>query len=303
MRNQTVINWMLLLLLGLIWGSSFLGVSLSLQSFGPITVAAIRVSIAAIVLTSISFYLGHRLPSTKTATGRKIWPHGFGMAIFTNAVPFTLLSWAQLHVSSGYAGITMAVVPLLVLPLSHFFLPGERLSRQKIFGFGVGFAGVVILIGPAQILESGGGDIENIARIAAVLASFCYAIGSIITRLAPSGPQMAFSSAALIMAATMLVPVALIVEGVPDVPSQAALLGVLYLGLFPTALATVILVYVIKAAGPPFLSLVNYQVPIWAVIIGMVVLNETLPGQFVWALGLILIGLGVSQAKLWRSRP
>ncbi len=303
MRNQAVINWMLLLFLGLIWGSSFLGVSLSLESFGPITVAAIRVSIAAIILTSISFYLGHRLPSTKTATGRKIWRHGFGMAIFTNAVPFTLLSWAQLHVSSGYAGITMAVVPLLVLPLSHFFLPGERLSRQKVLGFGVGFAGVVILIGPAQILETGGSDIENIARIAAVLASFCYAIGSIITRLAPSGPQMAFSSAALILAASMLVPVALIVEGVPDVPTQSALFGVLYLGLFPTALATVILVYVIKSAGPPFLSLVNYQVPVWAVIIGMVVLNETLPGQFVWALGLILIGLGVSQAKLWRSRP
>lgn len=303
MRNQAVINWMLLLFLGLIWGSSFLGVKLSLESFGPITVAAIRVTIAAIILTSISFYMGHGLPSTNTATGRKIWRHGFGMAIFTNAVPFTLLSWAQIHVSTGYAGITMAVVPLLVLPLSHFFIPGERLSPQKTFGFAVGFAGVVILIGPAQILESGGGDIENIARIACVIASFCYATGSIITRLAPSGPQMAFSSAALLLAAAMLVPVALIVEGFPDAPTQSALLGVLYLGLFPTALATVILVYVIKAAGPPFLSLVNYQVPVWAVVIGMVVLNETLPGQFVWALGLILIGLGVSQAKIWRSRP
>ena len=303
MRNQAVINWMLLLFLGLIWGSSFLGVKLSLDSFGPITVAAIRVTIAAIILTSISFYMGHGLPATNTATGRKIWRHGFGMAIFTNAVPFSLLSWAQIHVSSGYAGITMAVVPLLVLPLSHFFLPGERLSPQKTFGFGVGFVGVVILIGPAQILESGGGDIENIARIACVIASFCYATGSIITRLAPHGPQMAFSSAALLLAAAMLVPVALIVEGFPDAPTQSALLGVLYLGLFPTALATVILVYVIKAAGPPFLSLVNYQVPVWAVVIGMVVLNETLPGQFVWALGFILIGLGVSQAKIWRSRP
>lgn len=303
MRNQAVINWMLLLSLGFIWGGSFLGVKLSLDSFGPIAIAAIRVSIAAVVLTSISFYMGHGLPSTSTATGRKIWRHGLGMAIFANAIPFSLLSWAQIHVSSGYAGITMAVVPLLVLPLSHFFLPGERFSPQKIFGFAVGFAGVVILIGPAQILESGGGDIENIARIACVLASFCYAIGSIITRLTPSGPQMAFSSAALLMASAMLVPAALIFEGVPQVPSQTALLGVLYLGLVPTALATAILVYVIKAAGPPFLSLVNYQVPVWAVIIGMVVLSETLPGQFVWALGLILIGLGVSQAKLWRSRP
>lgn len=303
MRNQAVVNWLLLLLLGLLWGASFLGVSMALTGFGPITIAAIRVAIAAAVLTTISFKMGHGLPTTRTFTGRKIWRHGFGMALFTNAIPFSLLSWAQIHVSSGYAGITMAVVPLLVLPLSHFFIPGERLSKQKTLGFGVGFIGVIVLIGPAQILESGGGDIENIARITCVIASCCYAIGSIITRLAPHGPQMAFSSAALLIASAMLIPVALIVEGIPAMPNQIALFGVLYLGLFPTALATVILVYVIKAAGPPFLSLVNYQVPVWAVIIGMVVLNETLPGQFVWALGLILIGLGVSQARIWRSRP
>lgn len=303
MRNQVVVNWLLLLALGFIWGASFLGVSMALTGFGPITVAAIRIAIAAAVLTAVSFKMGHGLPTTKTDTGRKIWRHAFGMALFTNAIPFSLLSWAQLHVTSGYAGITMAVVPLLVLPLSHFFIPGERLSPQKTFGFGVGFIGVVVLIGPAQILASGGGDIENIARMVCVLSSCCYAIGSIITRLAPNGPQMAFSSAALLIASVLLVPVALIFEGIPAMPNQTALFGVLYLGLFPTALATVILVYVIKAAGPPFLSLVNYQVPVWAVVIGMVVLNETLPGQFVWALGLILIGLGVSQAKLWKSRP
>lgn len=303
MRNQAVVNWLLLLALGFIWGASFLGVSMALTGFGPITVAAIRIAVAAAVLTAVSFKMGHGLPTTKTDTGRKIWRHAFGMALFTNAIPFSLLSWAQLHVSSGYAGITMAVVPLLVLPLSHFFIPGERLSRQKTFGFSIGFAGVFVLIGPAQILASGGGDIENIARITCVMSSCCYAIGSIITRLAPNGPQMAFSSAALLIASIILIPVALIFEGIPAMSNQTALFGVLYLGLFPTALATVILVYVIKAAGPPFLSLVNYQVPVWAVVIGMVVLNESLPGQFVWALGLILIGLGVSQAKLWKSRP
>ncbi|MEO1918767.1 MAG: EamA family transporter [Paracoccaceae bacterium] len=303
MRNQAAINWILLLLLGLIWGSSFLAVSKALTGFGPITIAAIRVGIAAVTLTGISFFMGHGLPSTSDTTGRKIWRHAFGMAIFTNAIPFSLLSWAQIHVSSGYAGITMAVVPLLVLPLSHFFIPGERLSRQKTLGFGVGFIGVIVLIGPAQILQSGGSDIANIARIICVIASCCYAVGSIITRLAPNGPQMAFSSAALILAAAMLIPVALIVEGVPNAPNQAALLGLLYLGFFPTALATVVLVYVIKAARPPFLSLVHYQIPVWAAVIGKVVLNETLPGQFVWALGLILVGLGVSQDKIWRSQP
>lgn len=298
MRNTSIVIWALMVFLGLLWGASFLGVKLALDSFGPITVAAIRVTIAAVILTAISYAMGHGLPSRATPDGRKTWRHAFGMAIFTNAVPFSLLSWAQIHVTSGYAGITMAVVPLLVLPLSHFFIPGESLSRQKTLGFMIGFAGVVVLIGPAKILESGGGDIENIARLACIIASFCYAIGSIITRLSPKGPQMAFSSAGLILAAIMLIPTALIFEGVPTMPSTTALIGVVYLGLFPTALATVLLVYIIKAAGPPFLSLVNYQVPVWAVVIGMIVLDEALPGQFVWALGLILLGLAVSQIKL-----
>lgn len=300
MRNTSVVIWGMLALLGLIWGASFLGVAFALEGFGPITVAAIRVAIAAVLLTSISFAMGYGLPTRKTVDGRKIWRHAFGMALFTNAIPFTLLSWAQLHVTSGYAGITMAVVPLLVLPLSHFFIPGERLSRQKTFGFAIGFAGVVVLIGPADILASGGGEVENIARIACIIASFCYAIGSIITRLAPQGAQMAFSSSALILATVMLVPTALIFEGIPAAPNLASILGVLYLGLFPTALATVILVYIIKAAGPPFLSLVNYQVPVWAVVIGMIVLNEALPRAFIWALGLILLGLAISQIRLRR---
>lgn len=302
MQNPGVFNWLLLLLLGLLWGASFLGISYALHGFGPLTIAAIRITIAAVIITVIGQIIGHGLPDSKTAAGRKTWRHAAGMGLFSNVIPFSLLSWGQLHVSSGYAGITMAVVPLLVLPLSHFFIPGERLTKVKTFGFAIGFIGVVILIGPAQILQSGGGDIENIARLACVLASCCYAIGAIITRLSPATPLLAFSSAALIIAALVLVPVALLVEGVPaNIPADAWF-GVLYLGIFPTALATIILVYVINSAGPPFLSLVNYQVPVWAVVIGMVVLSEALPGQFIWALGLILAGLAVSQAHLWWKR-
>lgn len=295
MTNPGTLNWTLLILLGLIWGGSFLGVEMALEGFGPITIAAIRVTLAAVIISIVAAAMGHKLPSTHTATGRKIWRHALGMALFSNVIPFSLLSWGQLHVSSGYAGITMAVVPLLVLPLSHFFVPGQRLTQMKTIGFLIGFVGVVVLIGPAQILETGGGDIENLARLACVLASCCYAIGAIVTRLSPQGPLLGFSSAALIFATIILVPVALFFEGMPSAPNMNALLGVAYLGLFPTALATVMLVFIVKSAGPPFLSLVNYQVPIWAVVIGMVVLDEALPGAFIWALGLILAGLAVSQ--------
>ncbi len=295
MTRPGLLQWSLLLALGMIWGASFLGVEKALESFPPTTIAALRIALAAVILTGASFAMGIGLPKD-----RRTWLFAFGMGLFSNAMPFTLLSWGQQYVTSGYAGITMAVVPLLVLPLSHFLIPGMRLTPIKALGFGIGFIGVVVLIGPARILQSGGGDIENIARIACVLASMCYAIGAVLTRLAPAGEAMAFSAAALLMGALVAVPIALVVNGVPAAPTLPALAGMLYLGVFPTALATIMLVFIVKTAGPPFLSLVNYQVPIWAVIIGMVVLKEALPSSFIWALGLILAGLAVAQIKLRR---
>lgn len=287
-----LLQWSLLLALGMIWGASFLGVEKALESFAPITIAALRIALAAVILTGASYAMGIGLPKD-----RRTWLFAFGMGLFSNAIPFTLLSWGQQYVTSGFAGITMAVVPLLVLPLSHFLIPGMRLTRIKAVGFSIGFIGVVVLIGPARILQSGGGDIENIARIACVVASMCYAIGSVLTRLAPKGEAMAFSAAALITGSLIALPIALAVEGMPTAPTLPALAGMLYLGIFPTALATIMLVFIVKTAGPPFLSLVNYQVPIWAVIIGMVVLKEELPSSFIWALGLILAGLAVAQIK------
>lgn len=301
MENRGIFAWILLILLGMIWGGSFMAVALALPDFGPITIAAIRIAMGAALVTAISFAIGHGLPDRRTAEGRKTYLFAFGMAMFSNAIPFTLLSWGQLHVSSGYAGITMAVVPLLVLPLSHFLIPGERLSGVKILGFIIGFVGVVILIGPRSILESGGSDVENIARLACVLASCCYAFGSIFTRLSPRGPLLAFSSAALIFASLVMIPFALIIEGIPEAASMTSWIAVLYLGIFPTALATAILVYVVKTSGPSFLSLVNYMVPVWAVLFGLTFLSEKLPTQFVGALGLILVGLAISQFGKRRS--
>ena len=300
--SPSPLAWALLCLLGLIWGASFLGVEMALTGFGPLTVAALRITTAAIILIAVAMIRGDGLPPTDSPRGRRIWLHCLGMAVFSNALPFSLLSWGQEHVTSGYAGITMAVVPLLVLPLAHFFVPGERLTTRKGFGFIVGFVGVVLLTGPGAVIGAVNDDLVGLARIACVTASASYACGAIVTRLAPSGPYLSFAAAGLLLASFIIVPVALLVEGVPAWPDMPALLGVLYLGIFPTALATVLLVYVIQSAGPTFMSLVNYQVPVWAILIGMVLLDETLPPQFIGALALILAGLAVSQARLVR-RP
>ncbi len=288
--------WLMLLFLGVIWGASFMGSKMALTGFGPLTVAAGRISIGALLLTSIAYAMGRKLPGFSTGTERRIWLHCLGMAIASNALPFTLLSWGQLHVSSGFAGITMAVVPLLVLPLAHFLIPGDAMSRRKFIGFLIGFSGVMVLIGPAAFGNSGA-ELENLARLACIAAACCYATGSIITRLCPPTSVMGFSSAALLLASLIMIPLALYVEGTPALPDATALSGILYLGIMPTAVATVLLVQVINSAGPTFLVLVNYQVPIWAVIFGVLLLDEALPSQFIGALSLILLGLAVSQAR------
>ncbi len=291
-------NWALLSFLGLVWGGSFPAVEVALDGFGPLFIAAARISIAAVMLLAIAWRAGHGLPRMRAPTGRRIWLHALGMAIFTNALPFALLSWGQQYVTSGFAGITMAVVPLVVLPLAHFLVPGEAMTPRKGLGFAVGFVGVVILIGPQSLLLTSGATLEPIARLACLGATVCYALGSIITRLSPPVSQLSFSAASLAIAAVIMVPVALLFEGLPAAPVPAdAWAAIAYLGLIPTALATVILVRIIRDAGPSFMSLVNYQVPVWAALMGVVFLSEQLPTRFVAALGLILAGLAVSQAR------
>jgi len=137
------------------------------------------------------------------------------------------------------------------------------------------------------------------AQFACVAASCCYAIGSIITRLCPPVSTVSYAACGLMLGGLMLVPPAILIEGIPQSPDIMAIAGVGYLALFPTAVATILLTIVVRRAGPPFLSLVNYQVPVWAVIIGATVLGEALPGHFLMALGIILGGLFISQ---WRPR-
>lgn len=295
------LDWLMLAVLGLIWGGSFLGVSVALEGFGPLTVAAARIVLGALALIAASYASGVGLPSLSTPTGKRIWLHCFGFAIFTNALPFSLLSWAQQFVTSGFAGITMAVVPLFVLPLAWLILK-ESMTPRKVFGFLLGFTGVVVLIGPSA-LGGLGTATENIARIACVGASLCYAIGTMITRTAPTGPLLSYSAGGLLLGAILIVPIALIAEGMPTNAPLPQWLALVYLGIFPTAIATLLLVKVISSAGPTFLSLVNYQVPVWAVIFGIVFLGETLPPSFATALLLILAGLAIAQAKAKRFRP
>jgi drug/metabolite transporter (DMT)-like permease len=291
-------NWLRVIALSIIWGASFMNVKIALTGFGPFTIAALRITIAAVALTAIARVMGQSLPRS-----RRIWAHAVGFGFFSNALPFSLLGFGQQHVASGFAGITMAAVPLFTLLLAARFVPGERLTLPKIVGLGLGIAGVATLIGP-RALATSGAELETLARLACVASTLSYATGAIITRRCPPVPMIAFSAAGLLAAGVMILPVALIHDGWPHFAAAGplAIASVLYLGLFPTALATLLLVTVIQSAGPTFLTQSNYQVPLWSVLFGTVLMGERLPASFLAALVLILAGLAITNAPIWRNK-
>ncbi len=292
-QNPGLLNWILLISLGLIWGAAFLSVRVALDGFGPVTVAALRVSIAALVLLSIAPLMGQGL---RTIPSRRAWHFVAVVGVGATALPFLLLAWGQQFVASAFAGVAMGAVPLLVLPLVYLFSPEEGIGPRRIIGMGLGFVGMALLVGPGA-MDSSGDPQELWGRLACLSAAGCYAIGSVTTRRAPAMPPLAFAAGGLLCASLVLLPLALLLEGLPESWPLRPTLGLLYAALLPTGLAAVIRVRIITTAGSLFMSLVSYMVPVFSVVLGVSLLGEQLPPQLYIALAIILIGILLSQMR------
>jgi len=281
-------DWYAVILLGVIWGGTFMVVSLALRGYGPITVACARVTLGAVALVTLAMVMGKKMPPANP----QLWAHLIPIGVLTTALPFTLLSWGQKYVPSAFAGVSMAAVPLFVLPLAHFFA-GETLTPRKAVGFGLGFAGTLILLG-AEIF-AGGALVEP--RLACIGAAFCYACASVLTRRCPPIDPVTLAATALAIGAVPLVTAMLLVEGVPQWQPGIPGISIIVLGLIPTAFATLVRVAVIRSAGSGFMTMTGYQVPVWSMVFGAAVLGEALPLRFFAALVLILAGVVISQQK------
>lgn len=291
--------WAALLALGVIWGGSFTAVGFAVAALPPLGVASGRLVVAALLLLPLAYAFGPGLPRFSGRAGRRVWLSALGVALSANVVPFILLSWAQTHVASGLAGVCMATMPLMVLGLAARFVEGERLTTAKAQGFVLGFLGVAALFGREAMAAFSGAPAQIVAMLACFGAAAGYAIGSIVTKLSPPCHPLSFGAAAIGLAAAIAAPIGLIFAPPWTVTwSWDAAFAVIMLGVFPTALAQLLLLFVIRRAGPTFLSLVNYQVPLWALAFGVLFLSETMPVEAPIALVLILAGVALSQGRL-----
>lgn len=278
----------MLLLLVALWGTSFMFTAIAVETVDPVAVVFYRLALGAIVLGLVIWARGETLPLTWRAWG------AFGlMSIVGNALPFFLIAWGQQSVDSGVAGMLMAVMPLLTMVLAHYTVENEKLNRYKLIGFGLGITGVILLLGPVF----GGGGREFISGLAIFCAALSYAVNTILIKRLPRFGPMVGACGVLIMASLLMFPFWLAAAGDNDNISQDSMVSVIWLGIGPTGIATIVLFSVIDRAGPTFLSTINYLIPAVAFFCGAWLLDEPVSWMHFAALAAILGGIGITRIR------
>jgi drug/metabolite transporter (DMT)-like permease len=277
-------NFVILLLLSLIWGASFLFIKVAVITIPPFSVAFGRTAMAAVLLYLVLRSRGLRMPGWGP-----VWGTFLLMGFFNGAVPYTLITWAEIHIDSGLAAIVNALMPLFTVLLAHVFTGDERLNWMKVVGILLGFLGVVALIGPAA-LKGLGRDV--LAQLAVMAAALCYAIAIIYGRRLREITPLVSATGQLFCAAFLTLPMILLFDAPWALsPSFISVAALTCLSLLGTALAYLLYYYLLPRIGSTNLSLVTYLIPITGVFWGALLLGERLHWSAFLALGLILAGI------------
>jgi drug/metabolite transporter (DMT)-like permease len=273
------------------WGSAFMFTKIALAALTPSAIVVGRLAVGALVLLTLAGLGRRRLPGF----GR-LWLFFIAIAVLGYCLPFLLISWGQQRIDSGLAGILMAVMPLVTVVLAHFFVQGERITTVRAGGFLVGFAGIVLLMGPDAVLGLREGRGDFLPELAVLAGAVCYSVSVIVARLRPESDALVSAAAVLLLASLLSAPlISTPGEGELANLSVGSSLAVAFLGVFSTGVATVVYFRLLTSAGPSFLSLINYLIPLWAVGVGAAFLGERLETNDFYALVLILGGIALTQ--------
>lgn len=294
MRRLASHPLVLLLVIGAIWGSAFLAMKVAVETVPPVTIAAGRVLIAGAIVWGFMRLRGLALPSLAAPAGRRRWRTAAVIAVFNTAVPFSLIPWGERFIDSSSAAIVMGASPLLALIMAHNFTTDDRLTGPKLAGVLLGFGGLVVLVGGDAL----GGVVGGVrGQLAVFLAAVSYTISGIpIYRSARQMRIEALTAAVMICGAVIIVPLALVVDRPWGLaPAGAGVWAVVYLGVFPTAIAFMIRAHLIATVGYTFVAQSVYLVPLFGTFWGWLLLGERVSLATTLALVLVLAGIGISR--------
>lgn len=283
-----------LALLSLMWGSSFLFMKVGLEGLSPQQIVLARMVFGAAVLVVIVAIRRERLPRS----GR-IWAHLAALTVVANLVPFFLIAWGEESISSATAGVLNATTPLFTTLIALAALPEERPSSDKALGLVIGFVGVVVLLG-------GGGRVELGGYLAVLGASACYGVAFVYMRrvLSPTGlSPVVLSTAQITAGAALMVAVTPVIGRSPVRVDLGIALSMVALGALGTGFAYLLSYSLVRDLGATGASLVTYLIPVAAVTLGVIVLDEQVRWNLPIGGAIVIVGVALAQGRFSRRVP
>lgn len=287
-------HWLVFILLGAIWSSSFMWIKIAVQEIGPITLVAFRAFFGLLFGITVIFLQRVQIPRSF-----KEWSPLFVLGITNIAIPFFLISWGEQSIDSAVASILDATVPLFTILIAHYLLGDDKMTVPKVAGLLIGFAGVVILMSK----DVGASPGSLLGQLAVVLASVFYAISAVYARRTTEDTPGILRSVGPLVSATAVMGLAtFLVESPVEVPQLGITwISLLFLGILGSGVAFIMLYYLIHEIGPTRTSMVTYLFPLGGVILGVVFLNEQLSWQLIVGAALIVLSLIVANLQPQRQ--
>ncbi len=297
---MTPLTWAMLVLLSLCWGGSFFFTGIAVTELPTFTIVVLRVGLAALALWAVVLASATDMPESLP-----FWSASALMAVINSVLPFLLIVWGQSYVPSSLASILIATGPLFGVVLAHLMTSDERMTVPRVASVVCGFAGVVVLIGPGLLSDLG---TDLLAQLAILGGALCYALSSIYgRRFSRDGiSPLVTATGQLTVSTVLLLPLTLYIDQpwTLPMPSLAATASVLGVALVSTAFAFLLYFRILATAGATNLMLVNFLVPVSAIMLGVSILDETLKTEHLIGMALIFIGLALRDGKLlaliWR---
>ena len=289
-------DWVMLITLATVWGGSFLFNAILVAELPVITIVAMRVTVAALALCGFARVTGRKIPTTP-----QVWGALLILGVLNNAIPFSLIVQGQTQITSGLASILNATTPLFTILVAGFFLTDERFSILRVLGVIVGFSGVILMVGPEAL---GGLGADFWAQLCALGAALSYGFASVFGRRFRElnvDPVMV-ATGQVTMSSLVLWPIALWIDGPQDIlglsfNAAASMFG---LAVLCTSFAYIVYFLILERAGATNISLVTFLVPISAIILGVLVLGESIFIKEIIGMTLIGLGLAIIDGRLFQ---
>ena len=285
-------NWFLLILLSAIWGGAFTLNKMALDFYTPEVIVAGRLIVGSVFLIVLIYFIYRRFSINLSQLNYYLF-----MSLVGIVIPFIAIINGQRHIDSAMAGILMATMPITTILLSHFFLADEKINQQKFIGFLISFFGVFILIYREDLFLRNSFSTTLISQLQVMLGSTLYSIAAIYgKKYKMTDPVNASTGTILFSTFFMLIYLIFIDESNVSVSALLMNYNILLLGILCTAIATIIYFQILQTAGASFLSIMNFLIPLWAILFGILILEDAFSWNYIFGLIIILIGIKLANS-------